>query len=120
LLEERLMQYFGFSREEGLAVAIYAHEHMQSIHGETGVDFFLPRSTADTPIAFDIWDVVDGHLRAYQEIGRPEWAARVQRYVLTNRERIIQVYQNSIVPWATAEDTQRATAYLTKLEAEPL
>lgn len=112
LLEDRMMAHFDISHEEGLAVAIEATEHMGEVHGELGIDFHLPRSQPDQPIAYDIWDVVDGHINAYDELGLTAWSIRVRQYVSANHERILAAYQDGTVAWATTEDGERAKQYL--------
>lgn len=110
LLESRMMEPFGFSEVEGLCVATYADEHMNLVHGKDGVDLQLPRG-----YRYDIEDVVEGHMQAYNDIGRPEWAEAVRNYVQANQERIIQAYGDGTVPWATDEDVERAREYLRSL-----
>jgi hypothetical protein len=110
LLENRLMEPFGFSEGEGMCVAAYSDEHMNLVHGENGVDFQLPRG-----YRYNIQDVVEGHIQAYNDIGHPEWAEAVRDYARVNQDRIIEAYENGTVPWATEEDTKRAREYLRSL-----
>lgn len=107
LLEDRTMEPFGFSKGEGPCVAVYAHEHAELVHGENGVDHQLPRG-----YRYDIWDVVEGHTQAYEDIGRPEWADKVRGYVRANRERIITAYEDGTVSWATEKDVQKVKKYM--------
>ena len=110
LFEDRFMSRFGLSKEEGLCVAIYADEHMDVAHGERGVDFDLPHNAV-----FEIRDVVEGHISAYNDAGRPEWSHRLLGFVRDNRERIIGAYENGAVRWATKTDIEKARKYLRSL-----
>ena len=115
LLEDRLMKIFGIGQEEGYCVAVEANEHMQALHGKFGVDFHLPKGKPGELVAYDIWDVVDGHATAYEENGRPEWAQQARKYAYEQRQRIIDAYRSGIVPWATEEYADEVARYLETL-----
>jgi len=111
LVKDQYMAPFGFNREEGLSVGIFSHEHMQNAHGkDRGIEFQLPSKAV-----YDIWDVVDGHVTAYKDIGRPEWAAKVQDYVRANKDRILTAYQDGTVIWAKPEEVRKAERFLNAL-----
>jgi len=121
LIEDHWMQTFGFSRGEAPCVAVYADEHMQLAHGEEGIASELPRTVKledgekVSGVLYDIDTLVKEHTKVYQEIGRPEWAEHLRRYVSENRERILQAYQDGTMAWATPKDVARARKYLQSL-----
>jgi len=121
IIADEFMALFGFSRAEGLAVAIHADEHMQDIHGATGIGFQLPRKITNEdgsePVKYDIWEVIDGHMQAYQDIARPDLAAQVRDYAIEQKGRIIQAYGDGTVTWATPDDAAKAKRYLETLSS---
>jgi hypothetical protein len=121
LIEDHWLQHFGFSSGEAPCVAIYADEHMQLAHGSEGIGFELPRAGRDEDgevvrgVLYDIDTLVEGHIDAYEEMGRPEWAEKLKDYVRDNRERIIKAYEDGTVSWAKLADVARVRKYLNEL-----
>jgi hypothetical protein len=111
LIEDRLLRPFGFSRGEAPAVAIYAHEHAELVHGgDERVEWELPKG-----VVYDIDDIVDVHVKSYAAIGRPEWGEQVKQFVASNEARILDAYRDGTVPGVTASDISRIERFFHSL-----
>lgn len=115
LLENSQMQAFGFSREDGLCVAIDSDEHMNLFHGDDGGANVGLNAQLSSSVHNDIWDVVDIHTQTYNSVGRSEWGEAVKDYVRANGQRIIAAYETGQVSWSTPALVSKVKQYISSL-----
>lgn len=107
------MKHFGFSKDEGLCVAIYYHDHHEVVHGKSPeTDKNLLNSDLLPKYVNHIQDVVEVHVAHYNELGRPEWSEQILAFVREHSERIIEAYKSGKVPGATSDDIEQAKRFL--------